>query len=237
AQYGMKAGQTYFPRFPTNQVLLHYNWGTSSPMGTTLVSIFSPSGIYESDGTLQPSLLGNIARNCKWWTGTCVFEICIEKTLFHSGSLAIGLGTLNTKMTNAHDIFNMPHVVCNLEMGRKFRFRCSITNWNGKNLLSTGRKSSLPRPQHFSHLRLFATVMKPLVSTSIHLDSVGVTVQLKCLENLTLGGTVSVKPIYGHWTKGKSSVDFLFSEMDLSQRKEIEKLRKDNIEEYQEKGK
>ncbi|AHU86527.1 polyprotein [Tomato necrotic dwarf virus] len=237
AQYGMKAGQAYFPRFPTNQVLLHYNWGTSATMGTTLVSIFSPSGIYESDGTLQPSLLGNIARNCKWWTGTCVFEICIEKTLFHSGSLAIGLGTLNTKMANAHDIFNMPHVVCNLEMGRKFRFKCTITNWNGKNLLSTGRKSSLPRPHHFSHLRLFATVMKPLVSTSVHLDSVGVTVQLKCLENLTLGGTVSVKPVYGHWTKGKSAVDFLFSEMDLTQRKEIEKLRRENIEEYQEKGK
>ncbi|ACT79984.1 polyprotein [Tomato chocolate spot virus] len=237
SQFGMKPGQTYFPRFPTNQVLLHYNWGTAAAMGTTLVSIFSPSGIYESDGVLQPSLLGNVARNCKWWTGTCVFEICIEKTLFHSGSLAIGLGTLNTKMSNAHDIFNMPHVVCNLEMGRKFRFKCTVTNWNGKNLLSTGRKSSLPRPGHFSHLRLFATVMKPLVSTSVHLDSVGVTVQLKCLENLVLGGTVSVKPIYGHWTKGKSAVDFLFSEMDMTQRKEIEKLRKDNVEQYDAKGK
>ncbi|ACU01026.1 polyprotein [Tomato chocolate virus] len=236
-QYGMKADQTYFKSFPTNQVLLHYNWNTTATMGTTLVSIFSPSGIYESDGTLQPSLLGNIARNCKWWTGVCVFEICIEKTLFHSGSLAIGLGTLNTKMSSAHDIFNMPYVVCNLEMGRKFQFKCAISNWNGKNLLSTGRKSSLPRPNHYSHLRLFATVMKPLVSTSVHLDSVGVTVQLKRIEGLTLGGTVSVKPIYGHWTKGKSTVDFLFSEMNLEHRKEIEKLRKVNVEEYDKKGK
>nr|ACF71383.1 polyprotein [Tomato torrado virus] len=237
AQFGMKPDQTHFPRFPTNQVLLHYNWGVAASMGTTLVSIFSPSGIYESDGTLQPSLLGNIARNCKWWTGTCVFEICIEKTQFHSGSLAIGLGTLNTSMSTPHDILNMPHVICNLEMGRKFYFRCTITNWNGKNLLTTGRKSSLPRPKHMSHMRLFATVLKPLVSTSIHLDTVGVTVQLKCIEDLVLGGTVSVKPIYGHWTKGKNAVDFLFSEMDLSLRKEIEKLRKENVETFDEKGK
>ncbi|UEP18558.1 MAG: polyprotein [Physalis torrado virus] len=237
AHFGMLPGVTHFPRFPTNQVLLHYNWGTTAAMGTTLVSVFSPSGIYESDGTLQPSLLGNIARNCKWWRGTCVFEICVEKTLFHSGSLAIGLGTLATEMATAHDILNMPHVVCNLEVGRRFQFKCSLTNWNGCNLLSTGRKSSLPRPKHQAHMRLFATVMKPLVSTSVHLDTVGVTVQLKRIEDLQLGGSISVKPIYGHWTKGKSAVDFLFSEMNLTQRKELEKLRKENVEAYDDKGK
>lgn len=226
---GVKIQEATLPEIPCSQVLLTAKWQTDAPMGTSALITFSPSGIFEQQGVLQSSLVCNLFRNCKWWTGDCDFELHFDKTPFHAGSLAVGFGTLATNLRNQYDVFNMSNVVANLSEGHTFSFSINYSAWNGKNLLSAGRKSSLPRFDHLALLRIFVVVVKPLVTTNKDLKSVNLVLMLKRIRNFTVGGSTPIKPILGHWHKGKSGVDYLFSESSGAQRDYLGELLKQNL--------
>uniref|UniRef100_A0AAT9JAX0 Polyprotein n=1 Tax=Lake cress torradovirus TaxID=3115804 RepID=A0AAT9JAX0_9SECO len=226
---GVKIQEATLPEIPCSQVLLTSKWQTDAPMGTSALITFSPSGVFEQQGVLQSSLVCNLFRNCKWWTGECDFELHFDKTPFHSGSLAVGFGTLATDLRNQYDVFNMSNVVANLSEGHTFSFSIEYNAWNGKNLLSAGRKSSLPRFDHHALLRIFVVVVKPLVTTNQDLKSVNLVLMLKRIKNFTVGGSTPIKPILGHWHKGKSGVDYFFSESSGAQRDHLGELLKQNL--------
>nr|WNG77964.1 polyprotein [Potato rugose stunting virus] len=215
SQLGMSPSRTTFPLLPLKQLLVSTEWDTTHETGSGAMMTFSPVGVFESLGVLQPSLMCNLAINCHWWRGVCNFVVRFNKTAFHSGRLAIGFGTLNTQLTQHQDIFSLPHVVLDLNQGEAFSFSVSMRNWNGVNLLSAGRKNSLPRPDHQSLQRIFTSVLEPLQCTQGGLSAVTMMLTLESITNCELGGVVPIKPVMGHNSKGSSGVDFLFHEVDI----------------------
>nr|BBH72272.1 polyprotein [Carrot torradovirus 1] len=226
---GTEIGEALIPEIECAQVLFSSKWMDTAKAGETIMTTFSPASVFEQDGILQPSLLCNLFRNCKWWTGDCEFELHVDKSPFHSGSLGIGFGSITSEIGAAYDVLNTSHVIVDIKAASTFRFRSSIRSWNGKNLFSTGRKSSLPRMDHRALLRIFVTVMKPLVSSSSKLPSVHFYLMLKKITNLVVGGSTPIKPVFGHWQKGKSGVDFLYSESDGPQRGLLAEMLKQNL--------
>nr|QJX15642.1 polyprotein [Carrot torradovirus 1] len=226
---GTEVGEALIPELECSQVLFSTKWMDTAPPGETIMTTFSPASVFEQDGVLQPSLLCNLFRNCKWWTGDCEFELHVDKSPFHSGSLGIGFGSINSEFNNTHDILNLSHVIVDIKRASTFRFKSSIRSWNGKNLFSTGRKSSLPRMDHMALLRIFITVLKPLVSSSASLPSVNFYLMVKKISNLVVGGSTPIKPVFGHWHKGKSGTDFIYSESDGPQRELLSEMLKQNL--------
>nr|WLD05487.1 polyprotein [Potato rugose stunting virus] len=215
SQLGMSPAKTTFPLIPLKQLVVATEWDTTHEPGSGAMVTFSPVGVFESLGVLQPSLMCNLAINCHWWRGVCNFIVRFNKTAFHSGRLAIGFGTLNTQLNQHQDIFSLPHVVLDLNQGDAFRFSVSMRNWNGVNLLSAGRKNSLPRPDHQSLQRIFISVLEPLQCTQGGLSTVTMMMLLDSISQCELGGVVPIKPVMGHNSKGSSGVDFLFHEADI----------------------
>ncbi|WEU75086.1 polyprotein [Burdock mosaic virus] len=226
---GMPIGEARIPEIPCSQIIASTVWPTTSEMGESLACTFSPSSVFEQNGILQPSLLCNIFRNCKWWTGECEFELHVDKSVFHSGALGIGFGTITSILTSPYDIFNTAHVIANLGDHSTYRFSIAITSWNGKNLFTTGRKSSLPKLGHQALLRIFMTVVKPLVTTNPALKSVNFHLMLKRIKNMVLGGSTPIRPVFGHWKEGKSGTDFFYSESDGPQAELLAELLKKNL--------
>nr|QAX90633.1 polyprotein [Carrot torradovirus 1] len=226
---GTEVGEALIPELECSQVLFSTKWMDTAPPGETIMTTFSPASVFEQDGVLQPSLLCNLFRNCKWWTGDCEFELHVDKSPFHSGSLGVGFGSINSEFHNTHDILNLSHVIVDIKRASTFRFKSSIRSWNGKNLFSTGRKSSLPRMDHMALLRIFITVLKPLVSSSASLPSVNFYLMVKKISNLVVGGSTPIKPVFGHWHKGKSGTDFIYSESDGPQRELLSEMLKQNL--------
>ncbi|AUD08116.1 polyprotein 2 [Red clover torradovirus 1] len=226
---GMPIQASRLSEINCSQILFSSQWPTTSKMGESLVCTFSPSSVFEQDSVLQPSLLCNLFRNCKWWTGECEFELHFDKSAFHAGSLGIGFGTIASDLHSQYDIFNTAHVIANLSDHHTFRFSISLHSWNGKNLLSTGRKSSLPKIEHYANLRIFATVIKPLVTTNKALNRVNFHLMLKRIKNLEVGGSTPIRPVFGHWKEGKSGTDFFYSESDGPQAELLTELLKKNL--------
>lgn len=226
---GMPIGEARIPELPCSQIISSTIWPTSSTMGDTLMYTFSPSSVFEQNGVLQPSVVCNLFRNCKWWTGECEFELHFDKSVFHSGSLGIGFGTITSDIARSYDIFNTTHVVANVGDHHTFRFSVSIHSWNGKNLLTTGRKSSLPKVSHQALLRIFITIMKPLITTNPALTSINFHLMLKRIKNLVVGGSTPIKPVFGHWKEGKSGADFIYSESSGPQEELLNEMRKQNL--------
>uniref|UniRef100_A0AAT9JHC6 Polyprotein n=1 Tax=Sesamum torradovirus TaxID=3115803 RepID=A0AAT9JHC6_9SECO len=210
--FGMKASSTFFPVVPVNQLLLSTQLDSTMKEGSGYFITFSPSSVFMQFGIMQPSLLCNIASNCHWWKGDCVFELHVNRTAFHSGVLVVGFGSVNSTLKQAKEIFSLTHTVCNLKHSQTFLIRATFSSWNGKNFLSAGRKESLPRPDHKARQRIFIAISEPLQSTRPGLKTVGMTFTLKSIENCELGGSVPLKPLFGHVAKGSSGLDFFFSE-------------------------
>nr|WLD05461.1 polyprotein [Potato rugose stunting virus] len=215
SQLGMSPSKTTFPLLPLKQLIVSTDWDTTHEAGSGALVTFSPVGVFESLGVLQPSLMCNLAINCHWWRGVCNFIVRFNKTAFHSGRVAIGFGTLNTQLSQHQDIFSLPHVVLDLNQGEIFKFSVSMRNWNGVNLLSAGRKNSLPRPDHQSLQRIFISILEPLQCTQGGLSAVTMMLFLDSISGCELGGVVPIKPVMGHNSKGSSGVDFLFHEADI----------------------
>uniref|UniRef100_A0AAT9JAR3 Polyprotein n=1 Tax=Lophophytum mirabile torradovirus TaxID=3115801 RepID=A0AAT9JAR3_9SECO len=211
---GMPMGSASFPWIPINQLLLASQWDNTQIFGSGCMLTFSPASVFSANEVFQPSILCNLASNCHWWTGECVFGIKFNKTAFHSGRLAIAFGTLNSELKKHTDIYGMTHAVCDLNDGDDFECVVRITNWNGKNFLSAGRRSSLPRPDHKSLQRIFLMVVEQLQYTQANLSGVGVTLVLKGIRNCVLGGSVPLKPLFGHLDKSSSGTDFLYHDVD-----------------------
>ncbi|AGR55592.1 polyprotein [Lettuce necrotic leaf curl virus] len=226
---GMPIGQAQMEEIPCSQIIASSIWPSSSVMGESFVFTFSPASVFEQDGILQPSLLCNLFRNCRWWTGECEFELHFDKSVFHSGSLGIGFGSIASEFKTAGDIYNTTHVIANLGDHDTFRFSLSMNAWNGKNLFSTGRKSSLPKLEHRANMRIFITVIKPLVTTNQALPSVNFYLRLRRIKNLVLGGSTPIRPVFGHWKQGKSGTDFFYSESDGPQADLLAELLKKNL--------
>ncbi|AHA85557.1 polyprotein [Carrot torradovirus 1] len=233
---GTEVEEAIIPEIDCSQVLFSTKWMESAKAGETIMTTFSPASVFEQDGILQPSLLCNLFRNCKWWTGDCEFELHIDKSPFHSGSLGIGFGSITSEVRSAYDILNTSHVVVDIKRASTFRFKSNVRSWNGKNLFSTGRKSSLPRMDHMAMLRIFVTVMKPLVSSTSKLPSVNFYLMVRKITNLVVGGSTPIKPVFGHWKKGRSGVDFLYSESDGPQRGLLAEMLKQNLQGVQPRG-
>ncbi|UBS89879.1 polyprotein [Codonopsis torradovirus A] len=226
---GMPIKEASLKEVNCSQVLMSSSWPTTAPMGETFCLTFSPASVFEQDGNLQPSMLCNLFRNCKWWTGECEFQLHFDRSVYHSGSIGIGFGTVASTLSTTYDIFNTTHVIANLAEHSTFRFCVSMRSWNGKNLFSTGRKSSLPRLDHQALMRIFVTVIKPLVSTNSALTSVNFYLMLKKIRNLVVGGSTPIRPVFGHWQKGKSGTDFFYSETDGPQDALLAEMLKQNL--------
>uniref|UniRef100_A0AAT9JAZ1 Polyprotein n=1 Tax=Sesamum torradovirus TaxID=3115803 RepID=A0AAT9JAZ1_9SECO len=211
-QFGMRPDSTFFPSLPVNQLLLSAKLDSTMQEGNGFFVTFSPSSVFMQYGIMQPSLLCNIASNCHWWKGDCVFELHVNKTAYHSGVLVVGFGSINSTLKKAKEVYSLTHTVCNLKHSQTFLIRATFNSWNGKNFLSAGRKESLPRPDHKVRQRIFVAVSEPLQSTSPGLKTAGMTLTLKSIENCELGGSVPLKPLFGHVAKGSSGLDFFFSE-------------------------
>ncbi|AIT59087.1 polyprotein [Motherwort yellow mottle virus] len=226
---GMPIGEASIAEIACAQTLFSSTWSNTATIGESFAYTFSPASVFEQDGILQPSLLCNLFRNCKWWTGECEFELHFDRSVFHSGSLGIGFGTIASNLFTSYDIFNTTHVIANISESATFRFSVSMRSWNGKNLFATGRKSSLPKMSHQALLRIFATVIKPLVTTNPALPSVNFYLMLRRIKNLVVGGSTPIKPVFGHWKLGKSGTDFFYSESDGPQDKLLAEMLKQNL--------
>nr|UZN89715.1 polyprotein [Squash chlorotic leaf spot virus] len=209
---GMRPTSAFFPVIPVNQLLLSTMWDSTMSEGKGFLLTFSPSSVFMKQDIYQPSSLCNLAANCHWWTGDCVFELHVNKTAYHSGVLVAGFGSINSVIKEPKEIFSLTHAVCNINKAQTFTIRVRFESWNGKNFLSAGRKESLPRPDHKVRQRIYLAVSEALQSTLPGLKSVGVTLVLKSIENCEIGGSVPMKPIFGHVAGGSSGKDFFFSE-------------------------
>ncbi|UTI93311.1 polyprotein [Fleabane torradovirus] len=228
-QGGVDIGEASMAEIVCSQTLITTEWKTNATPGDAVMVTFSPASVFEQDGILQPTILCNLFRNCKWWTGECEFEIHIDKSAFHSGCLGVGFGSLAADLKRKHDIYNTPHVLINLDEGDAFKFSIKLHSWNGVNLLSAGRKSSLPKMEHRALLRIFLSVVRPLMSTNKDLTSIHVVLMLKRIKNLVVGGSTPIKPVFGHWHNGSSGTDYFFSEASGADRKLLAELLKQNL--------
>nr|UZN89643.1 polyprotein [Cassava torrado-like virus 2] len=213
AGLGMPQGSAVFPSFPLNHLLFSSQWKADHDLGSAVMLTFSPACVFTQSRIMQPSLACNLLANCSWWTGTCEFEIKFNKTPFHSGRLIVGFGSISSELKTYTDVFSLSHVVCDLNKGDTFHCNVRLDAWNGKNFLSAGRKESLPKPSHQARQRIFIVIGEPLQSTIANVAAVNVTLILKSIKNLEVGGGVPIKPIFGHMVRGESS-DFFYADSD-----------------------
>nr|UZN89640.1 polyprotein [Cassava Torrado-like virus] len=212
ASLGMPQGTAFFSTFPLNHLLFSTKWTTSQRVGSAAMLTFSPASVFVQSTIMQPSAACNLLANCSWWTGECEFEVKFNKTPYHGGRIVIGFGSIASRITNYTDVFSLSHVVCDLNRGDTAVAKVKLESWNGKNFLSAGRKESLPKPSHQARQRIFIVVTEPLQSTVAVVSSVNVTLMLKSINNLTVGGGVPIKPIFGHLAGVPNEMDYFYSE-------------------------